>query len=316
MFFERERFAAKLRQLADQGVFIGTSSWKYPGWFGTIYERDRYIWRGSFSQARFERDCLREYAETFPAVSVDATYYKFYDRPFLQALAAQTPERFQFALKVCGDITIKQFPQLPRFGELAGALNPRFLDANVFVESFLSPCEGVRPKLGLIMFEFSRFGPGEFHRGAEFVQALDGFLGKLPRGWPYGVELRNRNWMRPEYFAVLARHQVTHVYNAWTDVPSVAEQRTLRGSETNPGLLGARFLLREGRSYDEAVKRFSPYTEIKDANPSGRAAAAELIKRGLASKGTSKVFVLVNNRFEGNAPATITAILDQADLQN
>src|SRR5947208_16764738 len=99
MLFQREQLAAKLRQLADQGVFLGTSSWKYPGWFGTIYERDRYIWRGSFSQARFERNCLGEYAQTFPAVSVDATYYKFYERAFLEGLAAQTPDRFPFALK-------------------------------------------------------------------------------------------------------------------------------------------------------------------------------------------------------------------------
>ena len=40
------------------------------------------------------------------------------------------------------------------------------------------------------MFEFSRFGPDDFARGAQFVEALDGFLGKLPKGWPYAVELR------------------------------------------------------------------------------------------------------------------------------
>src|SRR5688500_14216602 len=124
MFFEREQLAVKLRQLAAQGVFIGTSSWKYPGWFGAIYERDRYVWRGRFSKARFERDCLAEFAQTFPAVSVDATYYKFFDRSALEALAAAVPDKFQFALKVCSDITLKQFPQLPRFGHRAGTVNP------------------------------------------------------------------------------------------------------------------------------------------------------------------------------------------------
>ena len=32
----RHRLAARLRELAGQNVWIGTSSWKYPGWLGTI----------------------------------------------------------------------------------------------------------------------------------------------------------------------------------------------------------------------------------------------------------------------------------------
>src|SRR5688572_21862764 len=132
MFFEREQLAAKLQRLAAQGVFIGTSSWKYPGWFGKVYERDRYVWRGRFSEARFERNCLTEYAQMFSTVSVDASYYQFFKLKTLEELAAQVPEHFQFGFKVCGDITLKQFPQLPRFGRRAGTTNPHFLDAALF----------------------------------------------------------------------------------------------------------------------------------------------------------------------------------------
>jgi uncharacterized protein YecE (DUF72 family) len=255
----RDQLAEKLKRLAAKGVFLGTSSWKYQGWFGSIYERDRYIWRGRFSKARFERGCLAEFAQTFPAVSVDASYYKFYERGPLEEMAAQVPQGFQFAFKVCGDITLKHFPRLPRFGHRAGMSNPHFLDAALFTEAFLCPCETIRDKVGLLMFEFTHFSGGEFTRGAEFVEALDAFLGKLPRAWPYGVELRNRLWLRPEYFAMLARHGVTHIYNAWEDASPVGEQMALPGSETNPKLLAARFLLREGRSYEQAVKCLSPW---------------------------------------------------------
>jgi len=313
VLIEREQLAARLRRLAAQGVFLGTSSWKYPGWLGTIYERDRYVWRGRFSKARFERDCLAEFAQTFPAVSVDATYYKFFDRHALVELAAQVPDQFQFALKVCGDITLKQFPQLPRFGHRAGTGNPHFLDAALFTNAVLAPCEAIRGKVGLLTFEFSRFRPGEFSRGAEFVETLDAFLEKLPRDWPYGVELRNRQWLQPEYFAVLARHGVTHIFNAWADMPSVGEQIELPGSETNPALLAARFLLREGRTYEQAVKQFSPYSEIKDPNPEGRAAAVTLARRGLKSKGKTKVMLLAGNRYEGHSPGTIRAVVEQLD---
>ena len=153
----------------------------------------------------------------------------------------------------------------------------------------------------------------EFSRGGEFVDALDNFFAKLPRGWPYGVELRNRHWLRPEYFEMLARHGVTHVFNAWADMPPVGEQHALPGSETNPALLAARFLLREGRRYEEAVKTFSPYAELKDPNPEGRAAAAQLVRRGLRSNGKTKVMIFVNNRYEGHSPGTIGAVLDAVE---
>ena len=64
-------------KLAKEGVFIGTSSWKYEGWFGQLYTPTRYEYRGKVAKTRFERDCLREYAEVFKTVSVDAAYYTF-----------------------------------------------------------------------------------------------------------------------------------------------------------------------------------------------------------------------------------------------
>ena len=82
------------------------------------------------------------------------------------------------------------------------------------------------------------------------------------------------------------------------------------GSVTNPALLAARFLLREGRSYEAAVKQFSPYDDIKDPNPEGRAAAAELAGRALQSGGRTKALIFVNNRFEGHSPGTIRGIAD------
>ena len=311
MAFDRDQLAATLRALAVRGVYLGTSSWKYPGWFGKVYDEDRYVWRGRFSKTRFEQNCLAEFAQTFSAVSVDASYYQFFRTKTVEELAAQVPDTFRFAFKVCGDITLKRFPEQPRFGARAGTSNPHFLDANLFADAILAPYERVRPKLGLLMFEFSRFAPGEFERGSAFVDALDQFLGKLPRGWPYGVELRNRHWLRPEYFAMLARHGVTHIYNAWTDVPPVAEQMALPGSETNPTQLAARFLLREGRTYEQAVKQFTPYREIQDPDPAGRAAAIKLALRALRAKG--KVLIFINNRYEGHSPGTIHAIASELE---
>ena len=100
MDFDRDRMKVAAASLAAQGVFIGSSSWKYPGWFGQLYERDRYVWRGKFSKARFERNCLAEYAQVFKTVSVDAAYYQFPSRHWLEEMVSQVPADFQFAFKV------------------------------------------------------------------------------------------------------------------------------------------------------------------------------------------------------------------------
>ncbi len=310
MNFDRQALAAQAAALAAQGVYVGTSSWKYPGWCGQIYDRSRYEYRGKFAESRFKRDCLAEYAEVFKTVCVDAAYYTFPSQQYLEAMVDQTPDDFLFGLKVTDAVTIKKFPKLDRFGEKAGKPNENYLNAELFTKAFLKPCESVRQAIGLLMFEFSRFWPTDYEHGRDFIADLDRFLGQLPKGWPYGVEMRNRNWLKPEYFDCLARHRVTHVFNSWEAMPSVGEQVALAGSRTNPDLVAARFLLKPGRKYEEAVKAFEPYDRIKEENPEARAAGRALIAEGTTAGPKRRTFVYVNNRLEGNAISTIAAMLE------
>ena len=220
--------------LAAQGVFIGTSSWKYESWFGQLYTPSRYEYRGKVAKTRFERDCLSEYAEVFKTVSVDAAYYTFPSTEYLQKLADAVPDDFKFGLKVTDAVTINKFPNLARFGANAGQPNPNYLNAELFAGAFLKPCEKIRAKVGVLMFEFSRFWPSDYEHGRDFVSDLDQFLGKLPKGWPYAIEMRNKHWLAPEYFGCLARHGVTHVFNSWDAMPPVSEQMAMPDSRTNP----------------------------------------------------------------------------------
>ena len=71
------RLAPILRSFAERDVLFGTSSWKYEGWLGSIYDRDRYLTRNKFSRTKFEAECLREYASTFPIVGGDFSFYQF-----------------------------------------------------------------------------------------------------------------------------------------------------------------------------------------------------------------------------------------------
>ena len=65
--FDREAIRAKIAALAAKGVYIGTSSWKYPGWRGLLYDEARYLYRGKVAESRFEKQCLQPH---FPSLKL------------------------------------------------------------------------------------------------------------------------------------------------------------------------------------------------------------------------------------------------------
>ena len=95
---------------------------------------------------------------------------------------------------------------------------------------------------------------------------LDRFLGDLSMGWRYGVEIRNKYWLQPDYFAMLWSHGVAHVFNSSSRMQSVPEQLALPGSDTAEFFV-ARLLLRPGRTNEAAVKAFQPYENVQDEYP-------------------------------------------------
>lgn len=137
----KSKLQSAVQRLAASNILIGTSSWKYEGWRGLIYDEQRYHYRGKFAETRFERDCLVEYAEVFKTVCVDAAYYQFPSEKYLTGLVSKVPGDFLFTFKVTDDITLKRFTNLPRFGIKAGKPNENFLNADLFINAFLKPCE-------------------------------------------------------------------------------------------------------------------------------------------------------------------------------
>ena len=309
MAFDREWMKERVAELAGKGVFLEPPPGNIPAGWASFTPRSVTRTRGKVAKTRFERDCLSEYAGVFNTVCVDAAYYDFPRPEYLRKLADAMPDGFRFGFKVTDAVTIKQFANLPRFGAKAGKTNPDFLNADLFATAFLKPCEAVREKAGVFIFEFSRFWPSDYQHGADFVRDLDGFLAKLPKGWPYAVEMRNSLWLRDGYFDCLARHGVTHVFNSWHAMPPVNEQMALPRSRTNPELVAARFLLKPGRKYEEAVKAFQPYDMLHETNEEARAAAASLIAESLRAAPRRKTYIYVNNRLEGNALMTLQAIV-------
>jgi uncharacterized protein YecE (DUF72 family) len=303
----RQLLAARLNTLAQQNIYLGTSSWKYDGWLGQIYTPERYFTRGRFSQKKFETECLNEYAETFPVVCGDFSFYQFPSESYWQRLFAASPPSLQFAFKVPEEITVKEWPKHLRYGARGGLLNESFLNARLFEAAFLRPLERYRQRVAVMIFEFGTLPKRHYENIEPFAADLRQFLSDLPPGWRYSVEIRNQEFFEPRYFDALRKHNVAHVFNSWTRMPDLPNQAAIPQAYTADFLV-ARALLRPGRAYEQAVQKFQPYKEIQEVNPPARAGLRELIERARATRQTA--FLFVNNRLEGNAPSTIQAVTE------
>ncbi|MCS7315932.1 MAG: DUF72 domain-containing protein, partial [Bryobacteraceae bacterium] len=158
----------------------------------------------------------------------------------------------------------------------------------------------------VLIFEFGAFSRQAYARPRDFLDELGRFLAALPAHFRYSVEIRNPEFLGGDYFDCLRARGVAHVFNAWTRMPELDAQLRLPGAFTADFTV-CRALLRRGRSYEEAVKLFAPYDRIKDPNPHGREALRRLIET--VRRDGRSAFIFVNNRFEGNAPATIEAVV-------
>jgi uncharacterized protein YecE (DUF72 family) len=309
MLFNRNRIAPLVRRLQeDHGVHFGTSSWRYTGWCGILYDEDRYLWGTHFSKQRFSDHCLEEYAEVFRSVCVDATYYALPRKRFLEGIVAQVPREFVFSFKVPDDITIRTFPKVEGFGARAGLRNEFYLSPELLEMGFLRRLEPMKEQVGALLFEFSHFHPGEYEHGRDFVADLDAFFTRAPKGWRYAVEIRNGNWLHPDYFAMLASHGVAHVYNQWTRMPPVLEQMTVHPPEANP-FVAARFLLTPGRSHEWSREQFEPFHQLREIDPAAREAMARLLRSAMNRRDGAPSYLYVGNELEGNALHTISDVL-------
>src|SRR5262249_42726296 len=156
----------------------------------------------------------------------------------------------------------------------------------------------------VLMLEFGTFAKSSFATPADFLDRLDTFLESAPGPFRYAVEIRNADYLGPDYFAVLRRHNAAHVFNAWTRMPELIEQVEMPGAFT-AAFTVARALLRKGRAYEDAVKALQPYERIQEVNHAAREALRRIGARAWRTR--QPAYTFINNRLEGFAPGTIEA---------
>ncbi|HEY3252661.1 MAG TPA: DUF72 domain-containing protein [Polyangiaceae bacterium] len=277
---------------------LGTMSWSFEGWRGLVYAHD--------AESKLLADVgLTAYGRhpLLGTVEVDRSFYDPLPERYFNQIAAQVPQDFRFLVKAHEECTLARFPKHARYGKRQGEPNPRFLDPAYAEGAVIAQCApGLGNKLAALLFQFP---PQEAGDPAEFATRLQAFLERLPRGVPYAVELRNAELLTPAYARALSATGALHAHNAWGAMPSLLAQARLIPPPARKPLI-VRWLMRRGDQYEAARSRFLPFNRLAEPDLPTRTEIATLVSKALAHD--VPAFVLVNNKAEGCAPASIVEL--------
>lgn len=313
---KRKRF--QFRGLHPQ-VSIGTASDRYAGWIGQIYSEERYkgristrthtIGSQSFQEEVLPVESVEEYFQHFPVLELDFTFYGVLlgeDRKptqtyrVLQAYRRYLSPDDRLILKVPQVICARRLWRAGRFGE-----NPDYLNPEIFIHQFYEPATDLLDNLikGFI-FEKEYQPKKERTSPTEYVEALDGFLTKIPEDDHYHIETRTEPYLVDPYFKVLEKHGVGQVLSHWTWLPPLRTQFAKSGgrflSAGNQCIIRLMTPLRV--RYEESYAKAFPFDTLVDGmlHPHMVDDTIELMSAAFGQGVHTNV--MVNNRAGGNAP--------------
>lgn len=271
-------------------IRLGTSSWTFPGWVGTVYSREH-------ATRTLARTGLREYAQHrwLRTVGVDRTFYRPIAEADYRSMAAQVPQDFQFLVKAHEAIT------RPDVTDAAGQV--RFLDAAYAREWMVDPMvAGLGERAGPLLFQFSPMGIRGDTAAEATIRRIGEFLGQLPRGPLYAVEVRDAALARPSWGAMLRDAGAVHCYSVHPSMPTLAAQARCAPPHAQRAIV-CRWMLHGGFGYEEARARYEPFDRIVDPDPASLHGFASLCAQ--ASAHAMHAWVIVNNKAEGSAPLSV-----------
>jgi uncharacterized protein YecE (DUF72 family) len=160
--------------VAPDRVFVGTSGYNYPEWRGSFYPE-------KLSTAKM----LAYYAERFPTVEINYTFYRIPTEKLLSGWAAGTPENFSFTLKAPRRITH----------------DSKLQHCEDLVQTFCRTARTLGPRLATLLFQL----PPNFKKDAGVLEA---FLELLPEGTRAAFEFRHTSWFDRDVFDALRRRNI------------------------------------------------------------------------------------------------------------
>jgi uncharacterized protein YecE (DUF72 family) len=153
-------------------TWIGTSGFSYDEWKGSFYP-----------EKMASKDMLRYYAERFPTVEINNTFYRMPKEDVLKGWADQVPESFRFVIK--GPQKITHIARLKECGELLAYL--------------FRVTAALGARLGPILFQL----PPNFKKD---VPRLEAFFAAMPSKRRIAVEFRHVSWFDDETYEALKKN--------------------------------------------------------------------------------------------------------------
>jgi uncharacterized protein YecE (DUF72 family) len=280
------------------GLFLGTSSWSFPGWKDIVWDR-------AHTEKALAREGLAAYAQhpLLNGVGVDRTHYGPLEAAAFAQYAEQVPDDFRFLVKAHEACTIHTWPKHARYGERRGQANAAYLDPDYATDVVVGPTvEGLGDRLFTLLFQFAPQDLTRLGGPERFAEHLHRFLDALPKGPLYSVEVRNPQLLSDAYREALLAAGASHCLNAIAGMPTLREQVQRVQKAVGPAVV-IRWMLRRAFSYEEAFQRYRPFTHIVDRDDETRAHVADIVLHGLATG--RQAMVIANNKAEGCAPMTL-----------
>ena len=263
----------------QQKIRIGACAWSFDDWRGAFYPPDLP-----------NSQWLEFYANYFPAVEVDSTFYAAPSENTVRRWIEVTPAAFRFACKLPRDITHTR----------------RLRDRTIELNSFLRALEALASKLQVILIQLPpSFAPKDGKR------VLREFLSGLPRDFRFAIEFRHAGWHRPQFIHLLEKN---HVCWVWADTTPLNE-RNLAPFEFLPittDFLYLRLLGDYATKYDVDGEHVHRYEKLLWKREAAIESWSLKIERHLSE--VRNVWGFVSNHFEGFAPETCQRLAGRLGL--
>ncbi|MGA8676237.1 MAG: DUF72 domain-containing protein [Candidatus Acidiferrales bacterium] len=252
-------------------LWLGTSAFTAAGWETAFYP-----------VGMKPADYLTYYATKFNTVEVDSTFYRTPSVATVNGWERKTPQGFCLAAKV---------PQLITHEKC-------LLNCDEDLKQFLDTMDLMGAKLGPLLFQFGYFNKTVFKSGKEFLARLEPFLKKLPKGYRFALEIRNKNWLSAEFFDLLRAHKIAYalIDQAWMPLAREIFEKfdPITADFTYIRLLGDRKEIeKQTKIWDKVVvdrsRELMSWVNV----------CQRPVRRGVTT------YVYVNNHFAGFAPATV-----------
>ena len=151
-------------------------------------------------------DYLSYYATKFDSVEVDSTFYRTPSVATVNGWERKAPKGFLLAAKIPQVITHENVLQ----------------DCDEDLNRFLETMDLMGDKLGPLLLQFGYFNRTVFRSSGDFLARLEPFLLKLPKGYRFAVEIRNKDWLSKPFFDLIRAHKVAYaqIDQSWMPRPT------------------------------------------------------------------------------------------------